>query len=140
MSTKPTVEEAILLLTDALIESKGWMRDYADAIIRDAIDRTHLEQAREIEALRADRDSWRDQASARVADAVAFADQAEALQTDAARWRHIASMFRIMSPNIDGQHCYAPLGQLGRMRGPSLAAAVDADIAARSASTTEAGG
>ena len=38
----PTVEQSILILTNALIASKGWMRDYADSIIRDAIDRKPL--------------------------------------------------------------------------------------------------
>lgn len=34
-----TVEEAIYALVSALGESKGWLRDYSDAVIRDAIDR-----------------------------------------------------------------------------------------------------
>lgn len=41
----PTVEEGIAALVDALAESKGWMRTYAEAIIKDAIDRKHLEDA-----------------------------------------------------------------------------------------------
>ncbi|HEY4720653.1 MAG TPA: hypothetical protein VII92_02300 [Anaerolineae bacterium] len=35
----PSVEDAIAALVTALSASKGWMRDYADAIVRDAIDR-----------------------------------------------------------------------------------------------------
>jgi hypothetical protein len=35
-----TVDEAIHALSSALAESKGWLRDYSDAVIRDAIDRT----------------------------------------------------------------------------------------------------
>jgi hypothetical protein len=38
----PDTERCIRNLVIALVESKGWMRDYADSIIRDAIDRTHL--------------------------------------------------------------------------------------------------
>jgi len=34
-----TVDEAIYALASALGESKGWLRDYSDAVIRDAIDR-----------------------------------------------------------------------------------------------------
>lgn len=39
----PAVEEAIKALVEALCSSKGWTHGYADAIIRDAIDRKHLE-------------------------------------------------------------------------------------------------
>lgn len=35
----PNVELSIKMLVEALIESKGWMSAYADACIRDAIDR-----------------------------------------------------------------------------------------------------
>lgn len=35
----PTVDAAIAAMVDALARSKGWLRDYAEAIIRDAIDR-----------------------------------------------------------------------------------------------------
>lgn len=35
----PTVESAIAALVTALCESKGWLRDYADSVVRDAIDR-----------------------------------------------------------------------------------------------------
>jgi len=53
----PTVDSAISQLVAALQESKGWLRDYADAIIRDAIDRTAAplpDEVREIvERLRA---------------------------------------------------------------------------------------
>lgn len=35
----PTVEQAISTLVTALAASKGWMRDYADSVVRDAIDR-----------------------------------------------------------------------------------------------------
>jgi hypothetical protein len=53
-----------------------------------------IRQHAEIEALKADRDSWMQQASDRVADAVAFAKEAdglraeiEALRKEADRWR-----------------------------------------------------
>jgi hypothetical protein len=35
----PTIEDAIQSLVTALQAGKGWMRDYADSIVRDAIDR-----------------------------------------------------------------------------------------------------
>lgn len=35
----PSVEQAITALVTALAESKGWMRDYADSVVRDAIER-----------------------------------------------------------------------------------------------------
>ena len=34
-----SVEDCIDALVRALVESKGWLRDYADAIVRDAVDR-----------------------------------------------------------------------------------------------------
>ena len=34
-----SVDAAVKTLVDALIESKGWMRSYADALVRSAIDR-----------------------------------------------------------------------------------------------------
>lgn len=40
---QPTVEQSINQLVSALQESKGWIRDYADAVIRDAIDRKPAE-------------------------------------------------------------------------------------------------
>lgn len=43
----PTVEQSIALLVSALAESKGWMRGYAESIIRDAIDRTDSAQTRD---------------------------------------------------------------------------------------------
>ena len=43
----PTVEQAIANLVSALVESKSWMPGYADATIRDAIDRTGGAQARD---------------------------------------------------------------------------------------------
>jgi hypothetical protein len=40
----PEVEEAIKVLAHELFLSKGWAHGYADAIIRDAIDRKHIDQ------------------------------------------------------------------------------------------------
>ena len=34
-----SVETAIVALVDALVESKGWTRAYADAVVRGAVDR-----------------------------------------------------------------------------------------------------
>lgn len=51
LATKqPSVEDCIKQLVVALMESKGWLGGYADAIIRDAIDRKHLEQPRAVPA------------------------------------------------------------------------------------------
>ena len=45
MAASASVPQAIDQLVSALAESKGWMRDYARALIEDAIDRRHLEVA-----------------------------------------------------------------------------------------------
>ena len=34
-----TIESSIVSLVDALVASKGWMRAYADAVVREAVDR-----------------------------------------------------------------------------------------------------
>ena len=41
---KPSIEDAIIALVDALVSDKGWMRAYANAIVRDAIDRVDLKE------------------------------------------------------------------------------------------------
>lgn len=46
----PDVESCIVALVKALQESKGWLHDYADAVIRDAIDRRGLSAALEVVA------------------------------------------------------------------------------------------
>ena len=43
--TALTVDQAIYALSSALAESKGWLRDYSDAVIRDAIDRREARTA-----------------------------------------------------------------------------------------------
>jgi hypothetical protein len=43
--TALTVDEAIRALVSALAESKGWLRDYSDGVIRDAIDRREARTA-----------------------------------------------------------------------------------------------
>ena len=43
--TSLTVDQAIYALSSALAESKGWLRDYSDTVIRDAIDRRVLRTA-----------------------------------------------------------------------------------------------
>ena len=40
----PSVEDCIVALVRALQDEKGWLHDYADAIVRDAIERKHLER------------------------------------------------------------------------------------------------
>lgn len=52
----PSVESCATALAEALRREKGWLLDYADSVIRDAIDRKHLEplaqeQAREYRSL-----------------------------------------------------------------------------------------
>ncbi len=44
------VESAIAQLVTALQQSKGWMRDYADSIIRDAIDRKTASSSEEVQS------------------------------------------------------------------------------------------
>lgn len=39
---EPSVESCIVALVTALQQSKGWMRGYADSIVRNAVDRVHL--------------------------------------------------------------------------------------------------
>jgi hypothetical protein len=39
----PSVESCATALAEALRREKGWLLDYADSVIRDAIDRKHLE-------------------------------------------------------------------------------------------------
>jgi hypothetical protein len=43
LSQKQSVEQCIVDLVEALQQSKGWLYGYGDAVIRDAIDRTHLQ-------------------------------------------------------------------------------------------------
>lgn len=45
------VESAIAQLVTALQQSKGWMRDYADSIIRDAIDRKTAPSSEEVQRM-----------------------------------------------------------------------------------------
>lgn len=47
---------------------------------------------------------------------------------DAARWRWAKEQFRVFSLDIGGQHSYVATAPFGRIRGPSIAAAVDAAI------------
>lgn len=65
---EPSVETCIVTLVAALQQSKGWLHDYADSIVRDAVDRAHLmpnaqsallAQAAEIAALKADAEHYR---------------------------------------------------------------------------------
>lgn len=48
---------------------------------------------------------------------------------DAARYRWLRSRFRVFGLNIDGQHGWCTTGDVGRIRGPSLDAAIDAERA-----------
>ena len=57
MAAPASVPQAIDQLVSALAESKGWMRDYARALIEDAIDRRHLEVAAPAPASEAEKDA-----------------------------------------------------------------------------------
>lgn len=47
LDAAPGVESCIAALVHALQQEKGWLHGYADSIIRDAIDRVHLDAAPE---------------------------------------------------------------------------------------------
>ena len=49
----PSVEDCTVALVRALQDEKGWLHDYADAIVRDAIERKHLERSDAESALKA---------------------------------------------------------------------------------------
>ena len=44
----------------------------------------------------------------------------------AARYRWLRTRFRVSSLDMSGQHGYAPTGEVGRIKGPSFDAAIDA--------------
>jgi hypothetical protein len=52
LDAAPGVESCVAALAHALQREKGWLHGYADSIIRDAIDRVHLDAAPEIAAIR----------------------------------------------------------------------------------------
>ena len=52
-----------------------------------------------------------------------------AARADAERYRWLRSRFRAFSANIDGQHAWCTTGDIERMRGPNLDAAIDAALA-----------
>ena len=54
-----------------------------------------------------------------------------ALRADAERYWWLKPHFRVMSPDMGGQHRYSPTGPIARMRGPTLDAAIDAARAAK---------
>ena len=53
-----------------------------------------------------------------------------ALRADAERYRWLKPHFRVMSPDMGGQHRYSPTGPVARMRGPTLDTAIDTERAA----------
>jgi len=57
--------------------------------------------------------------------------EVERLRADAERYRWLRSRFRVFGPHIDGNHAWCATGDIGRLRGPSLDAAIDAAIAAK---------
>lgn len=66
---------------------------------------------------------------------LAALDEAE---KHARRWKTISQEFRVMSPHIDGNHCWV-LRSSDRLRGPTMEAAVDA-IAAQETPPADGGG
>jgi hypothetical protein len=52
LGSAPGVESCVAALAHALQREKGWLHGYADSLIRDAIDRVHLDAAPEIAAIR----------------------------------------------------------------------------------------
>jgi hypothetical protein len=58
----------------------------------------------------------------------ALRNHAEELVRDARRLARLERMFRVMSPNIDGNHAWTFTGS-PTLRGPNLRAAIDAAIA-----------
>lgn len=56
----------------------------------------------------------------------ALLDALEGAMVDAERYRWVRKRFRIMSLDISGQHGYVPTGEIGRIKGPSFDAAIDA--------------
>lgn len=61
-----------------------------------------------------------------VADYADVVAAVRALWEDAERWRLARKWFRVMSPHIDGNHGWCPTGEWGRVKGPSIDAAIDA--------------
>lgn len=55
-----------------------------------------------------------------------LAAERDAAVVDAARYRWMRIRFRVSSLDMSGQHGYAPTGEVGRIKGPSLDAAIDA--------------
>jgi hypothetical protein len=121
---EPSVESCITALVSALQHSKGWLHDYADAVVRDAIDRRHLEggpahrslyelsgciadvntmligryELRELQALEAEVAGLRESA-ARPSNAVLVpSSELRKLQEDAARWRAFEKALRYGLP------------------------------------------
>jgi hypothetical protein len=56
--SKEQIEQSIKSLVDVLMQSKGWLREYADAIIRDAIDRKHLLEGEPVEEFKFPNQMW----------------------------------------------------------------------------------
>lgn len=50
----------------------------------------------------------------------------DALRRDAERYVWLRKRFRVFGLNIDGQHHWCPTGEVGRIQGPTLDAAIDA--------------
>jgi hypothetical protein len=64
---------------------------------------------------------------------VEMLEQLRRMADDAARYRWLRSRFRVFGPHIDGQHAWCATGDIGRLRGPSIDAAIDAALAGKDA-------
>jgi hypothetical protein len=65
-----------------------------------------------------------------VPECISMRAEVERLREDAERWRAVRGWFRVMSPNIDGNHGWYPTGEWGRHRGITIDAVADAARAA----------
>ena len=85
-----------------------------------AIDRLTAERADALAAV-SSKAGWEWKKRAEQAEA-----ERDAAVADAERYRWLRTKFRVSSLDMSGQHGYAPNGEVGRIKGPSLDAAIDA--------------
>jgi hypothetical protein len=84
----------------------------------------------EVARLRIERDALRSLDDSLLTEFNKLHAECDALRADAARWRAVRGWFRVMSPNIDGNHGWCPTGEWGRYRGITIDAVADAARAA----------
>jgi hypothetical protein len=146
-ASEPTVDEAIAVLVRALQRSKGWLHDYADAIIRDAIDRKPASepvawQCRQHGLNAIEWDDWKTLGYKPQGPegphfqmrplylAPPIQPQPSEDAKDAARLDWLQHEARC-DPKMDGQHVWWPLSwnQCQRIKGPTIRDAIDAAMA-----------